>query len=60
MQLNGAGNMRSTGLAYASEILGRFGAAFARAYSSYGGSGPDFSVLRRTPAESAWCRAAPS
>ncbi len=28
VQLNGAGNMRTTGLAYASEILGRFGAAF--------------------------------
>lgn len=28
LQLNGAGNMRTTGLGYASEILGRFGAAF--------------------------------
>lgn len=28
VQLNGAGNMRTTGLGYASEILGRFGAAF--------------------------------
>ncbi len=29
VQLNGAGNMRSTGLAYASDIMGRFGAAYA-------------------------------
>ena len=28
VQLNGAGNVRTTGLGYASEILGRFGAAF--------------------------------
>lgn len=28
IQLNGAGNMRTTGLSYASEILGRFGYAF--------------------------------
>ncbi|MDH6235887.1 DNA-binding transcriptional regulator LsrR (DeoR family) [Cryobacterium sp. CG_9.6] len=28
VQLNGAGNMSTTGLGYASEILGRFGAAF--------------------------------
>jgi len=28
VQLNGAGNMRTTGLGYASEILGRFGHAF--------------------------------
>lgn len=28
VQLNGAGNMRTTGLGYASEILGRFGTAF--------------------------------
>jgi deoxyribonucleoside regulator len=28
IQLNGAGNMRTTGLGYASEILGRFGYAF--------------------------------
>ena len=28
VQLNGAGNMRTTGIAYASEILGRFGTAF--------------------------------
>lgn len=28
VQLNGAGNMRTTGIVYASEILGRFGTAF--------------------------------